>query len=116
MSQAHWLVLRGKVIWADSPLPSVSRPRMSGPQLFSLFGETLSVTTVWPVLLTTVKFCWAWPPAASPPAVLPALLLPAGAAGAAALVVLAGAAALLAAAPLLQAVMASAEASKAPVR
>src|SRR4051812_35145511 len=115
MSQAHWLVLRGKVIWAVSPLPSVSRPRMSGPQLSWLFGETLSVTTVWPVLLTTLKFCWAWPPAASP-AVLPAALLPAGAAGAAALVALAGAAALLVAAPLLQAVTASAEASKAPVR
>src|SRR3954466_1770162 len=95
MSQLHWLSVRGKVIWADSPLPSVSRPRMSGPQLFSFDAETLSVTTVWPVLLVMLKFCWAWPPAASPPAALPAALLPAGAAGAAALLALAGAAVLL---------------------
>src|SRR5437868_2973403 len=112
MSHAHCDVLRGKVIDAVSPLASVSRPRMSGPQLFSLFGETIRWTTVWPVLLTTVKFCCAWPPA-----VLPTLPLPAGAAGVAALVVLAaGAAALLVVAPLLHAVTARAEASKAPVR
>src|SRR3954463_10539811 len=57
----HCVSPRSKVIAADSPLARTSRPRISGPQLFSFDGETLSVTTTWPVLLTTVKFCRAWP-------------------------------------------------------
>src|SRR5436305_14571531 len=61
MSHMHWLSPCGKVICADWPLGRTSRPRMSGPQLFSFDAETLSVTTVWPVLLSTVKFCRAAP-------------------------------------------------------
>src|SRR3954454_1813546 len=117
MSKLHWVSPCGKVIEADSPLPSVSRPRMSGPQLFSFEAETFSVTTVCPVLLVMVKFCWA-PPAGAAPVSPPAVLPPAGAAGAAGAAAFeaAGAAALLVVAALLQPAMASAEANRAPVR
>src|SRR3954465_6151612 len=69
MSKLHWLVSCGKVICAVSPSPSVSRPRMSGPQLFSFEAETLGGITLGPVLLTTVKFCRAapWTSALGPP-------------------------------------------------
>src|SRR5436190_12430720 len=116
MSHWHWVSARGKLICADSPLASVSRPRMSSPHSFELDGETFRVTTVWPVLLLSVKFWLVWSPAgaagaapSSPPAALPS----AGAAGAVAFeVVLAGAVS----AALLQPAIASADASIAPVR
>src|SRR5205085_209289 len=96
---------------------------MSGPHSFSVVGETLSVTTTWPVALTTEKFWRAVPTVvvgAPPPSPSAAASLAAGA-GAGVLVSAgfgAAAAALLAAgaAPLLQPANESAEASRSAVK